>query len=306
MLPSGPPSAPPLAPTAATSAAPPSWYADPWHPGQLRWWDGTVWTAHVTSGGWGSSATGYTPYPDYLSSAPQGWFPDISTLRSPAAVFGIGLVGILLAGNFAVTATKHNDLVSGVIALVALAFYAVGLPLGAWYASRTWGSGHFVADLGFRFKPIDIVLGIAGAVTMLITSIVVGLLIRGIGVPERSNVKDFVPSHFSAAVLVILVVQAGILAPFVEELLFRGVVFRGLSAKLNIVGALAVQALIFGVAHVSLDGGWGNVGLAIALACVGAELGYLARSTGRLGAGMIAHGLFNTTQIVLLFVLGTR
>jgi membrane protease YdiL (CAAX protease family) len=294
----------PSAPATASPVAPPSWYPDPWYPGQQRWWDGSAWTAHVTPGGWVVTPG---PYAAYGATPPdRAWFPDIATLRSPAAIFGIALVGILLAGNFAITATQDNDLTSGLIALAVLAFYAVGLPLGAWFASRKWGSGHFIADLGFRLKPIDLALGVAGAVTMLITVVVVGLLMRGFGVPERSNLKDVVPSHQTLAVFIFLVVQAGILAPFTEELLFRGVVLRGLSSKLRTVAAIAVQALIFGMAHVSLDGGWGNVGLAIALACVGAELGYLARSTGRLGAGMIAHGLFNTTQIVLLFVLGTR
>ena len=31
--------------------SPPGWYADPWHVGALRWWDGTRWTEHASWGG---------------------------------------------------------------------------------------------------------------------------------------------------------------------------------------------------------------------------------------------------------------
>ena len=33
--------------TDSTQAWPAGWYADPWFPGQQRWWDGSAWTPHV-------------------------------------------------------------------------------------------------------------------------------------------------------------------------------------------------------------------------------------------------------------------
>jgi hypothetical protein len=46
------------------TAAPPGWYADPTQPGKQRYWDGTVWTAHVTPGG--PTATGLTGAPMFV------------------------------------------------------------------------------------------------------------------------------------------------------------------------------------------------------------------------------------------------
>jgi hypothetical protein len=36
---------------------PPGWFADPWHRSELRWWDGSQWTAHVSTAG----GTAYDP-----------------------------------------------------------------------------------------------------------------------------------------------------------------------------------------------------------------------------------------------------
>ena len=57
--------APGIPPVAATF--PPGWFADPWGRFQLRWWDGTRWTAHVSTGG----GTAYDPLNDIPPAPPS-------------------------------------------------------------------------------------------------------------------------------------------------------------------------------------------------------------------------------------------
>jgi hypothetical protein len=66
------------------SAPGPDWYADPSTPGQLRFWDGAAWTAHVKPVAPASATVQYSAQP-----APK-------TLANRAA--GFGMVGVLLIG----------------------------------------------------------------------------------------------------------------------------------------------------------------------------------------------------------------
>ena len=79
-----------------------------------------------------------------------------------------------------------------------------------------------------------------------------------------------------------------------------GVVLRGFLSKLRPVGAVALQGLLFGVAHVDPVRGFGNVGLAMVLSAVGIALGTAAYLTRRIGPTVIAHALFNGVVMVII------
>lgn len=60
----------------------PNWYPDPQNPYQLRWWDGTQWTAHTT------------PKPVPQTVAPAGYVP---LSKQPTSKVPFVVVGIVLA-----------------------------------------------------------------------------------------------------------------------------------------------------------------------------------------------------------------
>ena len=68
-----------------------------------------------------------------------------------------------------------------------------------------------------------------------------------------------------------------------------------------VVPAVAVQALLFGVAHIDPVRGSGNIGLALVLGAVGVALGGATYLLRRLGPAIIGHALFN--GVVLAIVL---
>jgi membrane protease YdiL (CAAX protease family) len=279
---------------APPTAPPPGWHLDPYGLAPLRWWDGWTWTPWV----WNE------PPPADPADAP--WFPDIRTLRRPAAVLAAVMVALLVAGNLATVALVDTArIAAALLGLAVLALTSIGFPLAGVIASKQWGSGHIRRDLGFRFRPIDLALGLGGAVAMFLTVVISGLILQAVGVPQTSNLDQYGDKP-SALLIVFLFVLAGVLAPLTEEILFRGVLMRGLTDRSTIPLAIIGQGVLFGSAHVMFDGGWGNIGLIIPLALVGCVLGFLARWTGRLGTTITAHCIFNVTQLLLFFVIGTR
>lgn len=234
-----------------------------------------------------------------LEAAPR-WFPRIDTLGPRATILATALVVMSVLGNFVVTAASDaSQAVAAVMGLAVLAMSVVGFPLAAVVASKWWGSGRVSADLGLKFRPVDIALGVAGVVVMFGVVIAMSVLLQALGVPQASNLEGF-EDNLTAPIIVFLVVLAGVLAPITEELLFRGVLMRGLAARWSPTVAVIGQGVVFGLAHLMLDGGWGNVGLVLPLTGLGIVLGWLARATGRLGPGMLAHALYNLAQVALL------
>ncbi len=96
--------------------------------------------------------------------------------------------------------------------------------------------------------------------------------------------------------LVLLVVAAVLVAPVLEELLFRGVVLRGLMLRTGFWPAAVVSSACFGTLHATAVG---LAGLPIVLATgvFGLGLCVLTRRTGRLGPGIGVHALRNAVAV---------
>ena len=185
----------------------------------------------------------------------------------------------------------------------------VGFVGAPWLASRRQGTGHFLADLGVRFRWVDL-WGIGIGVGSQ-------LVISALYAPFRRDIHDFNGptnkltggAHGGGYLLIALATV--ILAPFMEELFFRGLLFKGLARLFTpvragatrargagVVVAVVVDGLLFGLAH----GEW--VQLA-GLAAFGMILAAVSYRTGRLGMNMIAHASFNLVAIVAIAASGS-
>lgn len=94
-------------------------------------------------------------------------------------------------------------------------------------------------------------------------------------------------------------VAVGILAPLVEEIVFRGAILRtllGLMSKKNHWVAILISAAIFGVVH-------GNVAQFINALLMGLVLGWMYYRTGSLVPGILLHWVNNTVAYVLANVV---
>ncbi len=96
--------------------------------------------------------------------------------------------------------------------------------------------------------------------------------------------------------LVLLVVAAVLVAPVLEELLFRGVVLRGLMLRTGFWPAAAVSSVCFGALHATAVGLEG-LPVVLATGVFGLGLCVLTRRTGRLGPAIGVHGLRNALAV---------
>ena len=95
--------------------------------------------------------------------------------------------------------------------------------------------------------------------------------------------------------IVVLVVLVVIGAPVVEELFFRGLLLRSLQARYSNPVAVAVSAVLFGLAHFQ--------GIqTFALVMIGVVLAVVAQRTGGLAMAIFTHMGFNLATVLVLTV----
>lgn len=92
------------------------------------------------------------------------------------------------------------------------------------------------------------------------------------------------------------IAAAAVLAPFGEEVFFRGTLLPVLARTAGAGTAIVVQALVFGALHVSAR----NWPLAIPLALVGALTGWLYVRTRSIAVPIVAHVVFNVVHLAFI------
>jgi uncharacterized protein len=92
---------------------------------------------------------------------------------------------------------------------------------------------------------------------------------------------------------VLLLMGLGILvAPVVEETIFRGCIYPVLARKMGVASSIIVTGVLFGLAHAQqLWGGWGEISL---LVCVGIVLTFVRAKAGTVAASYLVHVSYNT------------
>ena len=180
-------------------------------------------------------------------------------------------------------------------------FALLQLPLWLTLAVVTWAvvRRHGVdlrAALGLTQRWYDVFVGLAsGLLTQL-------LLVPAIYLPlapfiDAEEVEEPARRIMSLADgpagVAVVVVGVLLVAPFVEELYFRGLLLRALWGRMGRTAVVVVSSVLFGLAHVQL--------LQLpALVAFGLVAGVLVVATKRLAPAMWAHAAFNSFTVVQL------
>jgi uncharacterized protein len=227
----------------------------------------------------------------------------------------VGIVLVLL-----LNISGDNVFVAGLFSfcfgLVTYAAFLAVLVL----ASRRKGLGTLAADFGLRFQPIDIPIGIGAAITAKVAAIVIGALAITI-TGQSPNTSNLQLSSDPLWIVLNGVVIATLVAPFVEELVFRGLVLRSVRnvmlrtraghpapteqrRRAAVALAILLSAGAFAALHlVQATSLTMLLVLGGATFAVGIINATLAIVTGRLGAAIITHVLYNGSSVVLALLL---
>ena len=97
--------------------------------------------------------------------------------------------------------------------------------------------------------------------------------------------------------LVLVVVLAVVVAPLVEEVIFRGVLFRAMADRINLGVSLVVSSAIFALIHIEVV--LSQPAALVGLFIVGLVLAVAYHLTGNLMVPILGHAVFNAISISL-------
>jgi membrane protease YdiL (CAAX protease family) len=134
-----------------------------------------------------------------------------------------------------------------------------------------------------------------------ITSIAWNILLeylRSVGVVEATPPQELVQLFSSGGnpyLITCLALAAIFLAPYVEEILFRGCIYRFLKSQTLIPFAQFISGIIFAAIH-------GNLASFGPLIVVGILLAHIYEKEGSLRVSIFFHALFNAFSLVLILL----
>ena len=208
------------------------------------------------------------------------------------------IVGQIVIGTFVVVARgapRHyrSDAIDIAVITAGSAVLTI-LLLRAFVVTR--GRGSLRADLGLTVRPSDWPWLAAGVALQGVALGMIALLESAAGSEPTQEVVRAL-EHSGTAAKVLGAVAVVVFAPVAEELLFRGLLLRGLLRRFGAVAAVLVGGFAFALVHLVDPGA---APLLAPLALVGVVSGILAVRSGDLSRSVMLHAGFNLLSAVLL------
>lgn len=231
----------------------------------------------------------------------------IPTTQQRIGLAAVGLADVLLlivgiiAIGFGVTYGLQRLLGAAGLAWLALPLIVVVQSLG--FLALLWLIVVMRRDLDWRdlgLKPTTpewlrraILIGLGAVPAALAINYLVQTLLGETW--ENPQIETLAPAGGSLASGLVLLFLVSVVVPFVEELLFRGLLFAWLAKRWSLALAYPLSALAFALMHFLLP-------LFPALFLMGLLLAYVYRASGTIWASIIVHGLFNGVMLALVLV----
>lgn len=140
--------------------------------------------------------------------------------------------------------------------------------------------------------------GVAGYLAalplVLLSSLISQALLKNQG--GGNPLLEIILQSRDSTTFALLYVMVAVMAPFFEEILFRGFFFRSVQSYLPLGAAMGTTGLLFAIAHL-------NLADLLPLTVLGTVLSYIYWRSQNLGAAMILHSLWNSGSFLGLLLL---
>jgi hypothetical protein len=211
-------------------------------------------------------------------------------------IYAVGLVASFVGASLGLAITGDT---TGHIGALTTAL-AAGGQFGGWFVAmvlvaRQKGRGSLRLDFGFTIQIRDWWALFAGLGLFAVSTVMIAPLVDIVN--EHQQVVDDL-ENATGAKLVVFALLAAVVAPICEELLFRGLLLRALRRRMLPWAAIAVQALVFALAHPLLSPTLGDFAVVPALLLLGVVSGIAATRNGDLSASILMHIGFNLVTTV--------
>ncbi len=212
----------------------------------------------------------------------------------------VGIVAVVRAGTGADTQAIEREILR-----LAPAAVLVSIIAGAGFALllyRRKAERTADEDLGWgRAEPRDLALGLAcGLGVAIIYLLGAPLLAESPQLSEMGLLSKLVAAGGIARVA--WAFAGVILAPPVEELVFRGALFSGLARSWGHVAAIVVTTVVFALLHLPDVGVYWPAAAAVTL--LGLALAIIRVRTGRIAPCIVAHCSYNLVMVLTAYGVG--
>ena len=252
---------------------------------------------------------GFPPAPQFDSSvpndlrAPWGWL-DVGLFVVFGVISSLVITWVLVLAAIAIFGANSNDFAGpsistakSVVLLINQALWDGCAILYLFVMLRARTPAPFWPEIGWRKLRLGTntfgasamqCLG-GGAMLALVVSFMSGFL----NPQSRLPIEQILQARISVALFAVLGV---LVAPLVEETIFRGFLYPVIARRLGIAAGVIVTGILFGMAHAAqLRGGWGQIALLI---LVGFVLTWVRARTGTVAASYFVHLGYNGLQLL--------
>ena len=190
-----------------------------------------------------------------------------------------------------------TDKTSIILQILALLPIHLTTMVMVWALVTNFSKRPFWSAIGWSWGRWSPAKGMVISTLLAVVLFVVGSTIaKVLGGDKQTPLEQIINSSLTARYLISFFAVAT--APFVEEFVYRGVLFAPLQKLFGATAAVVVVLVIFTGIHVPQY--WPNAGVIAAVFLLSAALTILRAKTGRLLPCVVVHFVFNGIQAVFL------